>query len=76
MLHADPELTRRIRDDVRELERAEEEHGLDYEALAHVAHDQMIDVLRRVVEDHQDLAGDVIRWDEEPPISQRGYPDA
>lgn len=72
MLHADPELTRRVLEEVRELEAAEGDgEDPDYGALMVVAHDQMIRALREVVEDHRALAETVERWDGGEPSANK-----
>lgn len=64
MLHADPDLTREILSDLREM--AEAEEAQDYAALAETTHDQMLRVLHDVVHDHRELAEMVERWSAGP----------
>lgn len=57
MLHADPEVTRRVLADMRELEVAEgDTEEPDYATLMPIAHRKMIEALQEVVEDHRHLA--------------------
>jgi hypothetical protein len=58
LLHADPDLTRRVLDDVRSLE----EFGQDYEALAHATEERMLEAVGEVADDHVELADLLLRW--------------
>lgn len=59
-LHADPDVAREVLADVR----AMEEHGQDYEALAHATERRMLEAINEVVDDHVRLGEVVVRWDE------------
>jgi hypothetical protein len=58
LLHADPEITRSVLEDVRALEPLEQ----DYEALAHATHERMLAVVAEVLDDHIQLGDMVLRW--------------
>jgi hypothetical protein len=62
ILHADPDLTRRVLADVRSLEPLEQ----DYQALAQATESLMLQAIEEVADDHI-LLGDIVdRWDQEP----------
>jgi hypothetical protein len=61
LLHADPELTARCMDEARQIDDAAEDQ--DYEALAVLTHDLMIQALRDTpADDHKTIGEIVERW--------------
>jgi hypothetical protein len=61
VLHADPEITRRVLAD----HDAYEPMGQDYKRLAEATEERMLAAIDEVLEDHVDLARVVVRWADE-----------
>lgn len=70
LLHADPEVTRVVLKDIRDLE----DMGQDYEALARATEKRMLEVVGEIAHDHVQIAEILTRWHGDDGESTIGEP--